>query len=99
MPEFMLIADAPSSEAASQQLAILHESAHPAWTASGGTHVLVDGLLNGWLLPAGPTKFSAEYKYDVWVRGAQLVSAIACIALLATMVLQRLAMALRRRLE
>lgn len=99
VPEFMLIADAPSSEAASQQLAILHESAHPAWTASGGTHVLVDGLLNGWLLPAGPTKFSAEYKYDVWVRGAQLVSAIACIALLATMVLQRLAMALRRRLE
>jgi len=63
LPSLALLQDPMSRTPRSADLAIVHSSFSSAWQASPkGKHVLVDGLLNGWLLPLRSHDFSASYE-------------------------------------
>jgi len=78
LPTVALLQDPTSQTLRSVDLAVVHSGFSTAWRASPrGEHVLVDGLLNGWLLPLGSDHFSASYE------GADLFHAAQWISLLA----------------
>ena len=52
----------PAGGATSQQLLTLNAGYSPAWTGpAGSTHVLVNGLVNGWLVSKGQRGFVPRY--------------------------------------
>jgi len=60
---FALVGYPPVVPVSTRQLAVLHNSFSTAWQGpSSAQHVLVDGLLNGWLLGRGTRNFYASYK-------------------------------------
>ena len=59
---FALLADPPSGPAFPTQLVVVHSSFSTKWQGpTDGNHVLVDGMLNGWLIPTGSGAFTANY--------------------------------------
>jgi len=63
IPSLAVIAE-PDSTTMPQphQLALVHNSYSSHWRGStSGKHVLVDGLLNGWLIAPGTDRFTASY--------------------------------------
>jgi arabinofuranan 3-O-arabinosyltransferase len=81
-----LVADPPQA-ATSSELVVLHNTFSSEWKGpNGGRHVLVDGMVNGWLMPIGGRAFSAYYApADTFIRAQwlSLVSVILLVLVLA----------------
>jgi hypothetical protein len=75
LSSFALLADPPPQPPASAELAIVHNTFSNEWEASArGEHVLVDGMLNGWLVATGTQSFAAAYRPDLLFLSAQWLS-------------------------
>jgi hypothetical protein len=79
-PSFDLIARPNSVVGNVPQLVVFPETFSDAWKGSNGTHVLVDGIFNGWLTTS-PQSFSVRYKPADAFHQAQIVSVTAVILL------------------
>jgi hypothetical protein len=79
-PSFDLIARPNSVIGNVPQLVVFPETFSDAWKGSNGTHVLVDGIFNGWLTTS-PQSFSVRYKPADAFHQAQIVSVTAVILL------------------
>jgi arabinofuranan 3-O-arabinosyltransferase len=64
------------------RLVLLHTSYSDLWQGSVGKHVIVDGLLNGWLVPPQSTSFAANYSPEGVIDGARWVSVAVLLAIL-----------------
>src|SRR6266566_2844524 len=98
LPSFYLLSDPPSESTASVELAIIHNTFSESWHASPrGQHVLVDGMLNGWLIPTGSTGFYAYYSPRDIFRDAQWVSTVALVMMIVGIVGWAISGLIRRR--
>jgi hypothetical protein len=92
LPSLALLADPEPQNASSTQLAVIHGSFSSQWQGSiDGKHVLVDGMLNGWLIPATSNAFSAHYKPVNALRAAEWISLGAFLIILVILVWRRIA--------
>jgi hypothetical protein len=83
LPTFALLSDPVAQSSPSVQLAIVHNSFSPDWQGSiSGKRVLVDGMLNGWLIPTGSRDFSAHYLPGNFFTAAAWLSLIALLGIL-----------------
>jgi hypothetical protein len=85
LPDFALVSDPPVQQLPLEYLVVMHSSFSNDWQASvNGKHVLVDGMLNGWLIPTESGTFSATYKPKSAFEAAQWISLVAfvCVVLL-----------------
>ncbi|HEV2029126.1 MAG TPA: hypothetical protein VGS16_11455 [Candidatus Dormibacteraeota bacterium] len=84
LPNLALVADPDPANASSAQLVVSHSSFSADWQGPiGAKHVLVDGMLNGWLIPKGSNTFSAYYTQANAFLAAALVSlATLCVILI-----------------
>ncbi len=82
LPSFALLADPAMQPMPSVHLVVVHSSFSSDWQGSNGEHVLVDGMINGWLVQNASDKFSIHYKPDTVVRIAQWTSVAISIAIL-----------------
>jgi arabinofuranan 3-O-arabinosyltransferase len=81
LPSLVLLGDPQTQPPPPLQLIVVHTSFSADWLGStGGEHVLVDGMLNGWLVPAGTRDFSAYYKPADVFWAAQLISLVTGLA-------------------
>ncbi len=77
LPSLALLGDPVSSTASSIQLAVVHSSYSTGWQGPANSeHVLVDGMLNGWLLPSGSHGFTAYYAPTDTIRAAEALSIV-----------------------
>jgi hypothetical protein len=75
LPSFVLLSDPEPLSLRSMQLVVVHSSFSTEWQGPiGGYHVLVDGMLNGWLMPIGSREFSAYYGPAIVFLTAQWLS-------------------------
>ena len=74
LPSLALLSSPQSSAPPSSELVVIHSSYSEAWQGSAGKHVLVDGMLNGWLVPPATTDFNARYGPRTLVQAAQWAS-------------------------
>ena len=58
-------------------LVVMHEAYSDRWAGRPGAHVLADGLLNGWLITEGRTRFAVDYAPASAISTAFLSSAVA----------------------
>jgi arabinofuranan 3-O-arabinosyltransferase len=99
LPQLALVAKPKSATDAPVRLAVVHSSYSDAWQGSTGRHVLVDGMLNGWLIQSPSTSFVVNYSPGGLVRAATWASIVVLLAAtLVTVVPQAPRMA-RRRLQ
>jgi len=89
LPAFALIAE-PTTTPPPQTLYVVHTTYSNDWAGPpGSAHVLVDGLLNGWIMPFAADRPSAGYKFaglfyaSLWVSATAFVSALVLIASMA----------------
>lgn len=82
LPSLVLLAMPEGSGASPLQLAVLHNSFSTDWEATGGAHVLVDGMLNGWFFKSNSDRFVPSYLPGATVRISQLISAVTWFLLL-----------------
>jgi len=76
LPTLALLSDPEPRPISTIQLALAHSSYSNLWQGSvSGRHVVVDGMFNGWLIPSGVRKFSANYKLSSVFFAAQWMSA------------------------
>jgi hypothetical protein len=68
-------------------LVVLHTTYSTQWHGSNnGRHVLVDGMLNGWLIPALSPQFATSYEPNAafvageWISLAALFAAVLLVA-------------------
>ena len=78
---------APATPVSSRLALVLSASSYSgAWRASGGEHVLVDGMRNGWLLPFGDAgkiyPYFAPAESAMWADFVSLLTATALAGLL-----------------
>jgi len=83
LPELALIGDQPRLSGSGLQLVVLHDSFSTNWRGSKGQHVLVDGMLNGWLMSTEPRVFSAHYEPAGAFRAAGWMSLATLVVILA----------------
>lgn len=76
IPRFVLIATPNVGTARNIGLIVQEASFSPLWELKGGQHVLVDGLLNGWLV-TGSDPFQPIYAPDTLVRALRWISLLA----------------------
>jgi hypothetical protein len=75
LPSLALLSDSTLQAEPSVELAVDRSTFSPEWDGSvAGQHVLVDGMLNGWLLKSGSGRFSAYYRPGDVFLAAQWVS-------------------------
>jgi hypothetical protein len=77
LPSLALLADLGDQPAATAKLAVVHSSFSAEWQGSEGEHVLVDGMLNGWLIPPQSDAFSVHYKPAGALQAAEWLSLVA----------------------
>ena len=62
LPSFAVVADATPNEVPPPDLQLIHQTFSSSWTApAGATHVLVDGMLDGWLTREPSSHFAEVY--------------------------------------
>lgn len=84
LPALVLLSDPMGQQTPSLQLALVHTSFSSMWQPSvSGRHVIVDGMLNGWLISPSVEKFSATYEPAGKFRAAQWISLIGALLALA----------------
>jgi hypothetical protein len=72
---FALLGDPTGPPPSARQLAVVHSSFSSNWQGPvSSEHVLVDGMLNGWLIAPGTNGFAAYYTPTVTIRAAQWMS-------------------------
>ena len=77
LPSFALFAKPDDQFASSMQLVVLHNSYSTQWGSTQGQHVIVDGMLNGWLVPLESSEpFLAFYEPANMFRAGQLISLV-----------------------
>jgi arabinofuranan 3-O-arabinosyltransferase len=76
LPSLVLLAKPENPALSDLRLAVVHNSFSTNWGATVGNHVLVDGMLNGWLLRSPSDRFMASYMPATTVRIAQWISAV-----------------------
>jgi arabinofuranan 3-O-arabinosyltransferase len=76
LPQLVLVGTPDGTATSSNHLAVLHNTYSSNWQGPAGSqHVLVDGMLNGWLTTLKSTNLSAQYaprdavKTAFWVAG------------------------------
>jgi arabinofuranan 3-O-arabinosyltransferase len=75
LPSLALLADPEPTAASPLQLAVIHSSFSSNWQGPvKSEHVLVDGMLNGWLVPTGSHGFTASYMPTTAIRVAEWIS-------------------------
>ncbi len=85
-PTFILLAS-PSPNALSPLRLVTVDAAYsPLWESTEGKHVLVDGLLNGWLVQPSAADFAASYQPTTTLQWTQTASAIAMLVGLVALV-------------
>jgi hypothetical protein len=85
-PEWVVVAS-PVQKRVGVDLVISHTTYSTLWQGSNdGRHVVVDGMLNGWLIPSGSPKFVASYTPKAvfaagqWISLAALFVAVLLVA-------------------
>jgi hypothetical protein len=95
LPSIALLPNPEGSRASSMQLVVLHNSFSTLWTSNAGQHAVVNGMLNGWLLPSAAQPFSALYKPTTLLQASQGLSLSAAllivILILAPLLMRRAA--------
>jgi hypothetical protein len=72
--DLVLVAE-PEQPTSSVELVIWHSTYSTNWQGSNeGRHVLVDGMLNGWLVSSGSPTFSVAYGPDAFVTAGKWMS-------------------------
>jgi hypothetical protein len=62
------------------KLIVVHSSYSNEWQGTAyGKHVLVDGMLNGWLVPSDTQRFAASYRPAGLIRAAQWATAVTVV--------------------
>jgi arabinofuranan 3-O-arabinosyltransferase len=94
LPTLALLSDPGPRPISTIQLALVHSSYSNLWQGSvSGRHVVVDGMFNGWLIPSGVRKFSANYTLGSVFIAAQWISAttllVVILLLLGPMAIRR----------
>ena len=75
LPSFDLLATPEGLPLSSRQLGVLHNSFSTQWQGPiSGEHVLVDGMLNGWLMPRESPALIAYYKPAAEFTAAKWIS-------------------------
>jgi arabinofuranan 3-O-arabinosyltransferase len=75
LPRFVLLADPMPQPTTSLQLFVAHSSYSTQWQGpTNAEHVLVDGILNGWLVPSGSPSFTPYYRVANVFRASQWTS-------------------------
>jgi arabinofuranan 3-O-arabinosyltransferase len=88
LPAIALLSVPAERQTPAVQLALVHSSFSTMWQPSvGGRHVLVDGMLNGWLVSPGVQKFSASYAPDAAFRATPWISLVGSLVALLLAVL------------
>jgi hypothetical protein len=83
LSSFALLATPNPQPASSTQLVVVHSSFSTTWQGPPGSkHVLVDGMLNGWLVPSSSRDFAATYKPANAVQAANWISLAAYLLVL-----------------
>jgi arabinofuranan 3-O-arabinosyltransferase len=80
---FALLADPDHRPTSPIKLVVLHDSYSTEWRSPSGEHVLVDGMLNGWLVTSGSSEFSVTYAPTVAFRAAGWTSLLALVLIAA----------------
>lgn len=83
LPNLALLGNPQSPTALASRLVVFHTTYSTAWQGSTGQHVLVNGMVNGWLVPAQATAFTLSYTPGILVRAAQWTSFVILLAVLA----------------
>jgi arabinofuranan 3-O-arabinosyltransferase len=97
LPRFALLAE-PERVTSDLQLVLIHSSFSTWWQGKPiGKHVLVDGMLNGWLIPARSTSFTASYTPATAVSTAPWISIATLGGLLAFLVWPKVLDLIRKR--
>jgi hypothetical protein len=81
LPSFVLFADPENQAPSSLRLVVESSSFTTEWGSSNGRHVLVDGMLNGWLVPLESPSVGAFYRPAGVFMAAQWTSLIALVVL------------------
>jgi arabinofuranan 3-O-arabinosyltransferase len=79
LPSLALLVNPEEQPASSLQLVVLHNSFSTRWASTEGKHVIVDGMLNGWLVPPGSQPFVISYLPAGAFRTAQSLSVVAVL--------------------
>lgn len=83
LPSLVLLGDPVSVAGSPLQLALVHTSFSNKWQGPANSeHVLVDGMLNGWLIPAGTPDFTADYGPTSTTRAADWASVAGLLLIL-----------------
>jgi arabinofuranan 3-O-arabinosyltransferase len=73
-PPSLALLSSPDGPVSPVQLVVVHNSFSAYWESRNGKHVLVDGMLNGWLVPSVSSPFVATYRPANLVRAATWIS-------------------------
>jgi hypothetical protein len=93
-----LLSDSSAQPTPPVELAVVHNTFSTEWAGyTAGEHVLVDGMLNGWLTRSGSDRFSAYYQPGGVFGAAQWVSLAVLSILVLIPVGLRLFRLVRRR--
>jgi arabinofuranan 3-O-arabinosyltransferase len=76
LPTLALLAKPDAEAGSTEQLVVLHDTFSNDWESTGGRHVLVDGMVNGWLLQPGSNPSVATYWPTGFLRAAQWISLV-----------------------
>ncbi len=79
LPSLALLATSGGQSASPLRLVVMHNSYSDRWGVTNGRHVVVDGMLNGWLIQPGSVQFTPSYGPTAVFRVAQFVSLAALI--------------------
>jgi hypothetical protein len=83
MASALVLIGYPEPLASSGELVIAHTTYSTLWQGSAnGRHVLVDGMLNGWLLPSASQTFSYSYQPAAIVAAGQQISLVSLFVVL-----------------
>jgi len=87
LPSFALLGDPTPQPSSSVQLLVVHSSFSNEWKGPANSeHVLVDGMLNGWLVPTGSKAFSAYYEPTHAYRISELISLATYVLMLLLLI-------------
>jgi hypothetical protein len=86
LPAFVLLGNPDVGAGPGPELLIQHSSFSKAWQSPAGQHVLVDGLMNGWVIPAGTNAGTPSYSPVGIIRAASWTSVGAALLALLLIV-------------
>jgi len=99
LPKFALVGEPAPNVVPNVRLALTHSTYSNDWQSSiGGDHVIVDGMLNGWLVPSGSSGFSAQYSSAFAFRASGYLSLAALLLVILMLFAPRIGTVVRVQL-